>query len=177
MRGKRVDPSRVTPVQTGPPESVVARAVRRVNDVRKRNYVEELAVKSDSGLSTLSERRKWLVPALVCGLIATAFVWLVALLFPNFAFSLLENNVITNSKLASILLMLIPFAPPFVSSFALGTLVFPDAPGPNTATGIMSSFEYRRQNDKKWLLIVCSAMLGGFNCLLMFWAVAEASGH
>ena len=151
--------------------------VRRVRELRNRNYIEELAVRSDSGLSTLSERRKWLVPVLVCGLIATALVWIVALLFPNFAFGLLESKVITNSKLASILLMLIPFAPPFVSSFALGTLMFPETPGPNTATEIMSTFEYRRQNDKKWLLIVASAMLGGFNCLLMFWVVAEASGH
>jgi hypothetical protein len=156
---------------------VVARAVRRVNDARKRNYLEELAVRSDSGLSTLGERRKSLLLTLVCGLIATALVWIVALVFPNFAFNLLENEVITNSKLASILLMLVPFAPPFVSSFALSSLLFTTPPGPDTVTGVMSSFEYREKQAKKSLLIVASAILGGFNCLLIFWVVAEASGH
>jgi len=118
-----------------------------------------------------------LVPVLICGLIATASVWIVALLFPAFAFSLLESKVISNSKLALVLLLLIPFAPPFVSSFALGTLVFPAVPGPNTATEIMSTFEDRQQYDKKWLLITSSAMLGGFNCLLMFWVVAVGAGN
>jgi len=158
-------------------QSRVVRAVRRVRAISRRNYVEELAVRSDAGLSTLTQRRGWLVPAFIFGLVTTAFIWIAALRFPQAASSVLLNGFDTNSKLVVILVMSIPFAPPFISLFALGNLLFPVSPGAEIAVGLMSTFEHRQKSDRQWLIVIVAAMLGALNCLLLVAALAEATGH
>jgi hypothetical protein len=155
----------------------MARAVRRYRQLRKRNYIEDLALHSDAGLDALSQRRRWLIPIFVCGLIATALVWILALRFPGVASSMLSNGVSLDSKLLMILVLSIPFTPPFISLFALGNLLFPSGPAPEVAVGIMSSFEYRQKAGKQYMIVIASAMLGGLNCLLIMWALAEATGN
>src|ERR1044072_102068 len=174
---KRVNQSRDMRVHTTQSESAMARAVRRYRQLRKRNYIEDLALHSDAGLDALSQRRRWLIPIFVCGLIATALVWILALRFPGVASSMLSNGVSLDSKLLMILVLSIPFTPPFISLFALGNLLFPSGPAPEVAVGIMSSFEYRQKAGKQYMIVIASAMLGGLNCLLIMWALAEATGN
>lgn len=82
--------------------SRVVRAVRRVRAISRRNYVEELAARSDAGLATLIQRRRWLLPVFIFGLVTTALVWIAALRFPHAASSVLWNGFDTNSKLVTI---------------------------------------------------------------------------
>ena len=95
------------------------RAVKRAVTLArsKRNYVEDLAAGSAAGLLNLTQRRAWLLPAFILGLIATAFVWIVALLFPYAASDIVSNGFGSNlpsrySTLLTVLVMSIPFTPP-----------------------------------------------------------------
>lgn len=169
---------------TGRTQSRFSRAFRRAVSLgrSKRNYVEDLAAGSESGLLKLTERRTWLLPAFVFGLIATAFVWLAALSFPYAASGILLNGFNSNlparySLLLTVLVMLIPFGPPFMSAFALGHLLFPSPPEPEVARGVMSTFEYRQSSNKRWLIVLAAGMLGGLNCILLVFAVSNATGN
>src|SRR6266849_7989674 len=62
----------------------------------------------------------------------------------------------TGVPLLNVLLMSIPFAPPFISFFALGNLLLHSPPEPEIASGVMSSFEYRQRSSKRWLICYCS---------------------
>jgi hypothetical protein len=113
--------------ETVPPQSKIYRTLRRVLSLvmSKRNYVEDLAANSESGLLKLTQRRAWLLRAFVFGSIATVFVWIAALRFPYAASGILWNGFNSNlpsrySTLLTVLVMSIPFAPPFVSAFAFG---------------------------------------------------------
>jgi hypothetical protein len=133
--------------------SRISRAVKRAISLgrSKRNYVEDLAVGSEAGLLKLTQRRAWLLPAFVCGVIATVLVWIVALRFPSAASDILSNGFGSNlpsrySMLLTVLVMLIPFAPPFISLFALGHLLCPLPPESEIARGVMSTFEYTQES-------------------------------
>jgi hypothetical protein len=149
----------------------------------KRNYLADLGANSESGLLKLSEHRTWLRLAFVIGLIATALVWIVALEFPSAVSNIYANGINSNllpqrySTLLSVLLMSIPFAPPFVSSFALGYLIFPSSPQPNVAAGVMSTFEYRQKSNRRWVIVVAAGMFGALNCLFLLVAVSSATGY
>jgi hypothetical protein len=111
------------------------------------------------------------------GLVLTALVWAVSLSFPYAASSVLWTGVNLESRLLTILVMSIPFTPPFVTVFALSNLMFPSAPEPDVALGVMSTFEYRQTSDRRWFVIVVSAMFGVLNCLLLGIALASATGN
>jgi len=148
----------------------------------KRNYAQALAVNADSGLVKLTQRRTRLLLAFVFGLIATVMVWIAALRFPYLVSAIYSNGVNSNlpsrySTLLSVLLMSIPFAPPFVSFFALGNILLPSPPEPEIASGVMSSFDYRERSSKRWLIVMAAGMLGALNCLLLLVAVSDASGN
>jgi hypothetical protein len=155
--------------------STVVRALQRVQAIRKRNYVEDLAVKSDAGLVTLTQRRKWLLPTFILGLVITALVWIATLSFPQEASIVLSN--VSNTKLGLILILLVPFAPPFISLFAMSNLLFPEAPAPEIAVGIMSTFELRQKSNRQYLIVIVSAVFGALNCLFLLMALAEATGN
>lgn len=115
-----------------PPQSKFPRTVKTAVSLfrGKRDYAEDLAAGFDSGLVRVAQRRKWLLVAFVLGLVAIAIVWIVALRFPYGVSVIYSNGVNSNlpsrySTLLSVLLMSIPFAPPFISTFALGNLLFP----------------------------------------------------
>ncbi len=166
------------------PQSKISRAVRSALSLArsKRNYVEDLAVNYDSGLFKLTQRRTRLLWAFVFGLIATALVWIAALRFPYAASGILSNGF--NSNLPSryntpltVLVMSIPFAPPFISSFALGNLLFPSPPEPEIASGVMSTFEYRQNSNKRYIIVIAAGMFGALNCILLLVAISSATGN
>src|ERR1043165_6997862 len=49
----------------------------------KHDYMEEFALAYDAGLDRLAARRKWLVVALVSGILGTAVVWLLGVSVPQ----------------------------------------------------------------------------------------------
>jgi hypothetical protein len=67
------------------PQSKISRAFQRAVSpaIDKRDYVEDLAANSQTGLARLAQNRKWLLTALGLGLLATAVVWIVAVCFPD----------------------------------------------------------------------------------------------
>jgi hypothetical protein len=149
------------------PRSKIPCALRRALSLAmsKRNYVEDLAANSESGLLKLTQRRTLLLPAFVFGLTATVFVWIAALRFRYAASGVLSNGFNSNlpsrhSTLLIVLVMSIPFAPPFVSLFALGNLLFPSPPELEIASEVMSTFEYRQKSNKRWLILLPPECLG-----------------
>ena len=166
------------------PQSKISRALRRALSLAtsKRNYVEDLAANSESGLLNLTQSRTWLLPAFVFGSIATVLVWIAALRFPYAASRILSNGFNSNlpsrySTLLTVLVMSIPFAPPFISLFALGNMLFPSPPEPEIASGVMSTFEYRQRSNKRWLIVIAAGMCGALNCLLLVIAISSATGY
>jgi hypothetical protein len=166
------------------PQSKISRALGRALSLAKskRNYVEDLAANSESGLLKLTQRRTWLLPVFVSGLIATVLVWIAALRFPYAASGILSNGFNSNlpsrySTLLTVLVMSIPFTPPFISLFALGHLLFPAPPEPEIVSGVMSSFEYRQRSTKRWLIVIAAGMFGALNCILLVIAISSATGN
>ena len=144
--------------------------------------MEDLAAGSEAGLLKLTQRRAWLLPAFIFGLIATVFVWIAALSFPYAASDILSNGFVSNlptrySTLLTVLVMLIPFAPPFISSFALGHLLCPLPPESEVARGVMSTFEYTQKSGKRWFIFIAAGMFGGLNCILLLIAISSATGR
>jgi len=163
-------------------QSKISRALRRAVSLArsKRNYVEDLAANSEAGLLELTQRRTWLLRAFVIGLIATVFVWIAVLRFPYAASGILSNGFNSNlpsrySTLLTVIVMSIPFAPPFISVFALGNLLFPSPSEPEIASGVMSTFEYRQRSDKRWLIVMAAGMFGALNCILLLIAISSAT--
>ena len=175
--------SRSRDMETGT-RSKISRALRGALSLAmsKRNYVEDLAADSESGLLKLTQRRTWLLSAFIFGLTATVFVWIAALRYPYAASGVLSNGFNSNlpsrySTLLTVLVMSIPFAPPFISLFALGNLLFPSPPEPEIASGVMSTFEYRQESNKRWLIFIAAGMFGALNCILLVIAISGATGN
>jgi len=89
----------------------------------------------------------------------------VGLRFPYAASNILSNGFGSNlpsrySTLLAVLVFLIPFAPPFISSFALGHLLYPLPPESEIAKGLMSTFEYTQKSDKRWFIFIAAGMVG-----------------
>lgn len=177
MRGKQL--TRPSAIETNryPAKFRLRLAINRVQALRKRNYVEDLAVRSDAGLVKLTQNRPRLIVAVVVGLVATALVWIAALGFPYAVASVMWTGVNLQSRLLTILVMSVPFTPPFVAVFAFSNLLFPSAPEPDIALGVMSTFEYRQTSDRRWFIIIVSAMFGALNCLLLGIALSSATGN
>jgi hypothetical protein len=160
--------------------SKISRPVRRALSLvrSKRNYVEDLAASCEAGLLKLTQRRAWLLPAFIFGLISTVFVWIAALRFPHAASGILSNGFGSNlpsrySTLLTVLVMSIPFAPPFISLFALGHLLCPSQPEGEIARGVMSTFEHTQKSGKRWLIFIAAGMFGGLNCILLLIAISS----
>jgi hypothetical protein len=178
MRGKQLTTqSRSIETARVPAESRIRLAANRVRALRNRNYVEDLAIKSDTGLDKLTKKRTRLFAAIVLGLITTALVWLASMSFAYAASSILWNGFNLSSRLVTILVMSIPFTPPFITVFAFSTLLFPSADQPENALGVMSTFTYRQTADRRWFIIIVSAMVGALNCLLLVIALSNATGN
>jgi len=148
----------------------------------KHDYMEELVLAYDAGLDRLTARRKRLVVALVAGLVGTAAVWLLGITFPQtvsliYSYGTNSNLPSGNSTLLTVVLMSIPFVPPFVLVFALANLLFPASPPPQVPSGVMSSFQYGEQSNKQYLILVVAGMFGGLNCILLWLGVETALGH
>jgi hypothetical protein len=143
--------------------------------------VEDLAIKSDSGLYSLTQRRSWLVAAFFCGLAATLIVWIAAWCFPyaaSFLFAnFLNSNLPRYGNLITVLLMLIPFTPPFVSAFALGNLLSVSSQESEFPSGIMATFNYTQKSNTRWLIVVVAGICGAMNCLLLLIVVTSATGN
>jgi hypothetical protein len=163
-------------------QSQIRRAATRVWSIAtgKYTYVAELGADSEAGLLKLSEHRTFLLPAFVIGLLGALVVWILALGFPFAVSAIYSNGANSNiptryGTLLNVLMMSIPFAPPFISVFALGNLLFPSSPGPDIAAGVMSTLEYRQKSNRRWLIVVASGICGALNCLLLLVAVTSAT--
>lgn len=178
MRGKQLTraPRTVKTIRL-PAKTRIRFAISRVQALRKKYYVEDLAIRSDAGLVTLTQTRQRIFIAVVVGLVMTALVWIAALSFPYTVSSVMWTGVNLQSRLLTIVLMAIPFTPPFVTVFALSNLLFPSVADPDIGTGVMSTFEYRQTSDRRWLIIIVSAMFGALNCLLLGIALTSATGN
>jgi len=146
-----------------------------------RDYVEELATRSDSGLSSLTQRRSWLVASFFGGSVATLLVWIAALRFPYAASFLFANffnsNLPRYGNLITVLLTLIPFTPPFVAAFTLGNMLFVSSQESEFPSGMMATFNYTQKSNTRWLIVVVAGICGAMNCLLLLIVVTSATGH
>jgi hypothetical protein len=178
MRGKRLTTS-THPIETesAPAESRIRLAVDRVRALRERNYVEDLAIKSETGLGQLTRTRKRLLAGIAAGLFTTALVWITAMSFPYAASKFLWSGFSWQSRLVTILVMSIPFTPPFITVFSISHLMFPSADQPETAVGVMSTFAYRQTSNRRWFIIIVSAIVGLLNCVLLAIALARVTGN
>jgi len=144
--------------------------------------VEEFALAYDAGLDKLAARRKNLLAAVVCSVIATAVLWVLAVTFPQAVSAIYSNGVNSNlpagaGTLTTVALMSIPFTPPFVLVFALANLLFPPSLLPQVPSGLMSSFQYGEQSKKHYLIIIVAGMFGGLNCILLWLGVETVLGN
>jgi hypothetical protein len=146
-----------------------------------RDYLEELGAKSGTRLDDLAHRRRLLIPAFLFGLGATGIVWLLALSFPRAAsnvFSVgLDSNVPRYGTLLSVLVMSLPFAPPFILAFALGNILLPANEEPENPSGVMAGFNYAQKSNQRRYIVVVAGMCGALNCLLLLIALSAVTGH
>jgi hypothetical protein len=184
MRGKRsTNQSIGKAAGTVRTQSGLFRALERIRSLAtgNRDYVEELAVGSDTALGRLSQRRIWLMVAFLAGFIAIGIVWILALRFPYTVSSIYSIGVNSDlprfGTLLTILLMSIPFAPPFVAVFALSHLMFPSPAPTEIASGLMSTFEYRHKANRRTLIVIVAGMAGALNCIALLIAVTEVTGR
>ena len=167
-----------------PRASKISRAVKSGWSLAtgKHNYVANLAANSGSGLARLAQRRRWLGTAFVLGVTGTVLGWVVALRFPRVVSTIYSYGVNSNlpsrySILITVLLMSVPFAPPFTFVFALSHLLFPGPPEPDITSGVMSAFQYRHQSNRQAMIVITAGMFGALNCLLLIVTIASATGH
>jgi len=146
-----------------------------------RDYLEELGASSETRLEELAHRRRLLLPVVLLGLVATGFVWLLALSFPHAASNLLStgfgSNVPRYGTLLSVLVMSIPFAPPFILAFALGNMLLPGNDQPENPSGVMAGFNYAQKSNLRRSIVVVAGVCGALNCLLLLIALSAATGH
>ena len=145
------------------------------------DYLFELGAKCGITLDELSERRSWLLPTALIGLAANICVWGFALAFPHFTSSvygfITDNNLPRYGAFLSVVALAIPFAPPFVSTFAL--LILGDATDeqPESTSHVMASFQYAQRSNRRWVRVVIAAIVGAFNCLLLLIAMLIRTGN
>ena len=148
----------------------------------KHDYVEELAFKSDYVLANINKRRNWLIIAFLAGAVVTFAIWVAVLAFPSVGDAILKNGFNSDlpsrySQLLTAVIFLIPFAPPFVSAFALINLMFPSVSESEVTSGVMSGFVYAQQTNRQSVRIIAAGAVGGLNCLLTLIAIMNGAGN
>ncbi len=166
------------------PEGISARIRNRAVSIARGKYnlsVEDFALAYDAGLDKLAARRKTLLIAVLCSVVATLLIWVLAVTVPEtvswiYSYGVNSNLPVGAGTLTTVALMSIPFTPPFVLVFALANLLFPPSIGPQAPSGLMSSFQYGEQSKKHYLIFVVAGMFGGLNCILLWLGVETAMG-
>lgn len=142
-------------------------------------FLQILTGKANDKLSDLEEGKRFL-PVFIVGLIATITVWVVALSFPHTASviysSVVNSNLPRYGTLLCILAMVIPFAPPFVSVFALGNMIQRRRASEQLDSGVMSGFSYSQQSNQRWSILIAAAASGAINCLFLMIALLVVTG-
>ena len=145
------------------------------------DYLQELAAQSETSLSELAERRRFLLLTFIGALLATVLVWSVALSFPrtlSHLFSIVANsNLPRFGNLLSVLAMVIPFGPPFVAAFTLGRMIWPANEAFESSSEVMAGFNYFQKTNQRWLIVVVAGITGAVNCFLLFVALLIATGN
>src|ERR1043166_2126147 len=138
-------------------------------------FLEKLAGKADDNLDALEERSRFLPISFVVGLIATISVWILALTFPRTASSIYAGVVNSNlprfGTFLTVVAMAIPFAPPFLTVFALGNMLQRQHEPEDLGSGFMSGFSYSQQSNQRWLILISAGISGAVNCLLLLGAL------
>lgn len=145
------------------------------------DYLSELGAKSENTLDELSQRRSWLLPAALIGLITNICVWFLALVFPKVTSNVYrfvtDNNLPRYGTLLSVLALAIPFAPPFVCAFALLSLRDAANEQPESALAVMASFHYAETANRRWFRVVVAGICGALNCLFLLIALLIRTGN
>ena len=143
------------------------------------DYLFELGAKSATNLDELAARRRLLLPAALLGLIANASVWTFAMGFPHLTSSVYgivtDNNLPRYGTFLSVLALAIPFAPPFVSVFALLSLRNAANEQTESASSVMTSFQYAQRSNR--FIVVAAGICGALNCLLLLVALLIRTGN
>ena len=80
-------------------------------------------------------------------------------------------------EILTVVAMAIPFAPPFVSVFALGNMMFPARDGSKLPDGVMGGFRYSQNANRRWQIVVAAGICGASNCLFLMMALLVATGN
>ena len=143
--------------------------------------LEELGAQCGISLDELSERRSRLLPIALTGLAANLCVWGFALAFPHFTASvygyITGNSFPRYGDLLSVAALAIPFAPPFVSVFAILNLRGPTDLRPASTSDVMASFQYVQTSNRRWLKLMIAAICGALNCVLLLIAMLIRTGN
>ena len=143
--------------------------------------LEDLGAQCGISLDELLERRSRLLPIALIGLAANLCVWGFALAFPHFTASV--YGYITGSSFPrfdnflSVVAFAIPFAPPFVSVFAILNLRDSTDLRPVTTPEVMASFQYVQTSNRRWVRVVIAAICGALNCVLLLIAMLIRTGN
>ena len=145
------------------------------------DYLFELGAQTETRLSELAERRRFLRLTFLGALLATALVWILALSFPRTSshlFSIVaDSNLPRFGNLLSVLAMAIPFGPPFVAAFTLGRMIWPANEAFTSSSEVMAGFTYSQRTNQRWLIVVGAGITGGVNCFLLLVALLIATGN
>ncbi|MDQ4122349.1 MAG: hypothetical protein M3209_12995 [Acidobacteriota bacterium] len=109
---------------------------------------------------------RWLI---AIGTFGNAAIWLFLLLFPS-AFSTCVDLLLNLGKFAGIFFS-IPFWFIFVAVYSVFRLKKPDyEETPQFESDLMSTYSYRTEANKVWLVWICAGMVAGLNLMLFIFA-------
>ena len=109
------------------------------------------------------ERPEFSRPAAVVGIVCTAVIWFVVVMFPEFMRPFL--SMMQMGK-AIILVITILFVFPSVAALGLGHILFPSLDDDAPVTGFGSGYQQSDKSEKRWKLIIVAAMFGVLNVIL-----------
>ena len=159
----------------------IATRARRYLDMSGDEYLFELAANSEIRLDELSQRRSLLISAALISFVANICVWIFALVFPHVTSNvygfITANNIPRYGNLLSVVALVIPFAPPFVCSFALLNLRNADNEQPTSASDVMASFQYGQTANRRRLTVVAAGICGALNCFCLLVALLIRTGN
>jgi hypothetical protein len=145
------------------------------------DYLFELGAQSETRLSELAERRRFLLLTFLGALLATMLVWILALSFPRTSshlFSIVANsNLPRYGNLLAVVAMAIPFGPPFVATFTLGRMIWPANETFESSSEVMAGFNYSQKANQRWIIVVIAGIIGGINCFLLLVALLIVTGN
>jgi len=129
------------------------------------NEFLENTVNQGTNMLDRMERPEFSRPAAAVGIVGTAVIWFMVVIFPEFMDPFL--SMFQMGK-AIILVITILFVFPSVAALGLGHILFPSLDDEAPVTGFGSGYQQRDKSEKRWKLIIAAAMCGILNVILTF---------